>query len=1381
MRLKKGKRVLAIVLAALMVVGIMPTNWAVTDSKAATVTTDIEIPEDGLKAGTTYGDENTISFTVGEDMVQKEGATVNGVEYKYSVQGANNPKDNKGAVPTTGAYFKINAKVTGSVKFIVKKADTKQYHFVEESSLADVNYKGDDGNYVLTITDNEYKFDVEAGKTYYFYLDGSKVQVYGISYSYEKASDFESYDYTVTEDGLKAGQTYGDENIANITVGEDMPGKTCSDEVNGVTYSFFAQGANNPKDNKGAIPTSGSYVKIDAVADGRITFIVKKADTKQYHFVEESSLTDVNYKGDDGNYVLTVTDNEYKFDVEAGKTYYFYLDGSKVSIYGIHMESGTPDLDWSTVAAPVLGEPTADGTKITVPYTAVIGDLGGEKITVDMYKDGELADTQVSAAKGDSGSVTFNMTSSGNYTFKATLSRDGQEDKVSSEVKFDGYVLPLAKPVIDTVTSKGNGAVEVVFSAVPEAESYIVSYSKDGTTYTQGATGTDTTLMVNVPEVDVKYDFKVTAVRGDEQAESDVKSATITAEAQVTWSFITYGNGASASKDKVVSGSANEGSVTIQSESGKIVPASFDGLSFYYTTVPASLNFTLRAKVAVDYWTLSNGQEGLGMMATDKLGGSGWNNSYMAIASKVEYMWDDELADVTTDNTKTKVTQKLGIGSQEKTGVTKDNIGKIEANDTATINENFLSTMYPLEQRYPQATNVLGNESTGKVPADNGNPITEFYLTIQKNNTGYFVTYESVDGSYSVTKKYYDPKALEKIDSENVYAGFFVSRHAQATFSDIKFTTVDPKDDAPAEERPIEKIAVNTSVSSPTATGSAEYTFTFSANCDGSLAIADAKGNVLTDNVEVTANKAVNPLTVTLVKGKNEYKLVFTPSADYVPGDYQVMESYDPVEIPFSVTYKTYGNAGQSIWVAPDANGSGAKSDPMSIYEAVKYVQPGQTIVLKEGTYLLEKTVKVERGISGTEANKIYMVADPDAKTRPVLDFQGMCPGMVLAGDYWYFQGFDVTRSSDGQKGIQVSGNNNVLDLINTYHNGNTGIQISRYLSTDEYDMWPANNLILNCTSYGNADAGYEDADGFAAKLTVGDGNVFDGCISHHNADDGWDLFAKVQSGSIGSVTIKNSIAYANGFLEDGTNAGNGNGFKMGGDSMSGYHVLENSIAYNNKAKGIDSNSCPDIQVKNSISFNNGSNNVAFYTNTASETDFAADGVISYRTENIEKAENISPKGDQATEGSDKYNQIYKDTNYYWTQTGVAGAAIFNDVPATIAEPITGWASVNTKGEQVSADWFESLDTSIEITRGADGKINLNGMLVLTDKAPKGVGARFTAENLTASQEIKVPASIAPQTGDTANIWLYVALMVIAAGLAAGCTVVTIKKKGAAK
>ena len=304
---------------------------------------------------------------------------------------------------------------------------------------------------------------------------------------------------------------------------------------------------------------------------------------------------------------------------------------------------------------------------------------------------------------------------------------------------------------------------------------------------------------------------------------------------------------------------------------------------------------------------------------------------------------------------------------------------------------------------------------------------------------------------------------------------------------------------------------------------------------------------------------------------------------------------------------------------------------------------------------------------------------------------------MIFAGDYWYCQGFDVTNTQDTQKGIQISGSNCVFDNIQAYHNGNTGIQVSRYLTTDEREDWPSNDLILNCTSYGNADIGYEDADGFAAKLTVGDGIVFDGCISYNNADDGWDLFAKVETGSIGSVTIKNCVAYGNGYLEDGTDAGNGNGFKMGGSSITGYHTLINSVAFGNKAKGIDSNSCPDIQVKQSTAFNNESYNVAFYTNAGSKTDFGATGILSYRTKNLTQQEQLKLLQEETT--------IRTTMNYFWNETKQE--------------------STNSEGNVAKDSWFVST-TDPQITRNADGTINMNGFLKLTAEAPEGVGARMT-------------------------------------------------------
>ena len=1347
------RRITALFMAVLMVVGILPLSMLTgifsSKAQARTVTASIDLSK-GLKAGTVYGDESIVKVEVLEDMnFKSEAKEVEGVSYTGIVQGTTNPSPNKGAVPTAGAAFKVTAVTDGKITFVTKGTN-KEYYFVDsEGKVADEN-KG------TSIPTGSLTFEIAAGKTYFFYASGSKVSVYSISYSYNKASDYKKVSVDCTQ-GLKADSVYGDKEIADITVLEDMNFKSEAKEVEGVSYTGIVQGTTNPSPNKGAVPTAGAAFKVTAVTDGKITFVTKGTN-KEYYFVDsEGKVTDEN-KG------TSIPTGSLTFKIEAGKTYFFYASGSKVSVYAISLEKGTPDLDWSKVESPVLETPVVDGSKVSVGWNAPLGDDGGEQLVVNMYSGEKVVDSKIIKGSNSKGTAEFNPTATGDYTFKAVLSRSGEKDKESNEVKAEGFVLPLAAPSNLFATSKGNGKMLIEWDAVPEADSYEVSYSKDGTTYSEAVKATDTKQLLSGLTVGTEYTFKVVAVRNNPATKKEaIVKGTATADEIRKWGSVTYGNGHEDGKDTSkdsITGSALDGSVTIKSASGKIVPDSYDGLTFYYTEIPTTENFILRAKVKVNSWKLSNGQEGFGLMATDRLGGSGWNNQYMAIASKVEYYWDAEENRVSTDDTLDKVTHKLGIGSIEKKGLTTDNIKDIEANKTAVIKANFNSKTTPLELRYPDYKNVIGNAQE-EVRGTVGDAITEMYMTIQKNNTGYFITYESVDGSYKTTKKYYNPKALEYLDSENVYAGFFAARNANVTFSDISITTSNPATDPAPEERPIELIAVNTKVQSPSATGTPDYTFAFTANCDGKLSIADKDGNFIAEDVEVKAKTAVNAANVVLNKGKNDFKLYFTPAEGYIPGEYMAMQSYETKEIDFTVTYKTIGEAGQSIWVAPDAKGSGSKEDPMSIYDAVKYVQPSQQIVLMEGTYKLESSLKIARGINGTAENMIYMVADPAATTRPVLDFQELSTGMIIGGDYWYFKGFDVTRSANAQKGIQVSGNHNTLDQINAYHNGNTGIQISRLNSTDEYENWPSYNLILNCTSYGNADAGYEDADGFAAKLTVGDGNVFDGCIAHHNADDGWDLFAKVQTGSIGVVTIKNSIAYANGYLEDGTDAGNGNGFKMGGDSMPGAHVLDNCISFCNKAKGIDSNSCPDIKIKNSTSIDNESYNVALYTKTAENTDYEATGIISYRTgfdsDTVARTAGLNVKEDLEPKGTQDIKKIYKTTNYFWDTASKT--------------------SVNSEGATVSTDWFKSLDYSAildgvksvgTITRNADGTIALGDVFALTDKAPAGVGADFSHDKLTASVSPVIGESVT--TGDTSNIAFLLALFLMSgAAIAAVC------------
>ena len=1362
MKRQTKRRIMALVMAALMVVGLIPTGFAAKavsaannvytfDASAETAITTAEKKAD-IAAGK-YGTEGYFTLS---------GKVTRGNSSTFSAELAKGADDKEeGALTFT---------VTGTADVVVTATSTGSTN-TSDLALVDASGNKIDGIKAVTGTkpETEIKYTNLAAGTYSIIApkDGENnrgVRVLSAVVT-EIAAAVVTSDYTFDASAETAITTA--EKKADIAAGKygtegyfTLSGKVT--RGNSSTFSAeLAKGADDKEEGALTFTVTGTA---DVVVTATSTGSTNTSDL---------ALVDASGNKIDGIKAVTGTkpETEIKYTNLVAGTYSIIAPKDGENNRGVRIlktvvtqTSGgerPARADWSGVVAPVLGDVTSKDGKITVPFTMVIGYDGADKVVVTMTDEAGKEVASESYAKDTTGaSVTFTPSASGKYTFSIKAVRDGGADKTGAETKTADFVLPLATSAIGSIYNKGNGSVAVEWSAVKEATSYVVEYSNDGKNWASLDAADKTEATIKGLTVGSEYSVRVVAKRGEDTTTSKEATIKVTKEAQQKWGQITYGNGASSSKDSFT-GSANEGKVTIKSASGKLVPASFDGVSFYYTEVPASQNFTLRAKVTVDSWTLSNGQEGFGLMAADKLGGSGWNNSYMAVASKTEYYWNEEAKEVTTDSSATKVSQKIGLASQEKTGVTKDNIAAIEANDTATVQANFKSTSYPLEQRYPEAKNIIGNSTN--TPADAGD-ITEMYLTIQKNNTGYFVTYESVDGSYSTTKKYYDTEALERIDSDYVYAGFFASRNATATFSDITFTTVDPKEDAPAEERPIEKVAVNTYVQSATATGSADYEFLFSANCDGTLSIEDANGEVIVSDVEVKADTLVKPASVTLNKGKNAYKINFTPAEGYKPnGEYSAMESYETVVIDHTVTYKTFGEAGQSIWVAPDAKGSGSKEDPMSIYDAVKYVMPSQQIVLTEGTYKLESPLKIARGINGTADQMIYMVADPDAKTRPVIDFQGLCTGMTIGGDYWYFKGFDVTGSADGQKGLQVSGSHNTLDQIETYHNGNTGLQISRLNVTDTYAEWPSYNLILNCTSYGNADKGYEDADGFAAKLTVGDGNVFDGCIAHHNADDGWDLFAKVQTGSIGSVTIKNSIAYANGYLEDGTNAGNGNGFKMGGDSMPGSHVLENSIAFANKAKGIDSNSCPDIKVKNCTSINNQGANVAFYTNSAKNTDFEATGVISFRTAKEDVAENIKPVGSQ------DLTKIYKATNFYWD---TASKTSFN-TPAA-GEAVT----------TVSADWFASLDYSsildgnksvAGIVRNADGTIALGNIFKLTDKAPAGVGADFSIEKLTKSSNPTIGTPV--PTGDKANTALYVVLIVLSVLALGGVCFYEVKRK----
>lgn len=1114
--------------------------------------------------------------------------------------------------------------------------------------------------------------------------------------------------------GLLKGQTYE----GGISVLADMPYTSNTLEACGVLYEGTVQTPKeNPSPNNGAIPTTGAAVKLVAEKAGKLKVTVSLV-SKVYYFLEETANGPKEVLKFDNTTNTQTGGKVLILPVEAGKTYYLYTHGSKIKMYGITVDYRT-SLDWNKIETPVLGTPSVKGGTISVPYTAQVGGIYAETLDVTMYDaNGKAVNKQSITAEGESGVAEFTPAASGTYSFKAELIRTGEASKVSNTTTSVNFVLPMATPAGLNAENKGRGNVKLTWQAVPEAENYTVYV--DGKVYAEGVTK----LLQKISGLTVgqEYTFGVAAVRGNDISKPAEVKLTITEDAVKTWNYSAFGS----SVDTMSEGGKNNGfsgsydtqdlKVWSMNSKGKLVPNSTDGVAFYYTTIdPETENFTLSADVTVDSWKLTNGQEGFGLMAADRVGenGSGnsfWNNSYMVSATKVEYFWDAEAGQVSDAGD--KYTMKLGVGSQEKIGVTPENLA------ADTVVDDFQTAMRTLETSAVASGqgagtyNMVGGYEAALKDITDVNPQTTFHMTIQRNNTGYFLSYTNAATGETVTNKYYhgdNGDELTRLDENNIYVGFYASRSAKVSFSNMSLTTVAPENDAPAEARPITYVTPNFSIESAKVANNANYEMVYYGNADGVLSITNSKGEAVVSGQHVDAKTKFRVNTV-LEQGSNTFAVEFTPDADYKPAKYSLLSSYDTVKFDFNVTYNVKDRS--YIYVSPDGRsyGSGAKDDPVDIYTAVKSAAPGRTILLKGGTYALDKTVIVERGVNGTADAKIYMIADPEAATRPVLDFQGRCVGMILAGDYWYFQGFDVTRSANAQKGIQVSGSYNTVDNVVTYKNGNTGLQISRYKSTDNWEDWPSYNLILNCTSYLNADAGYEDADGFAAKLTIGEGNVFDGCIAAYNADDGWDLFAKVETGAIGQVVIQNCVAFKNGYVLDENgqevDAGNGNGFKMGGSSISGHHILRNSVSFGNKAKGIDSNSCPDIEAYSSTSYNNESFNVAFYTNDAKNTAFIAKGILSFKDSSNAAgqtvAEQFKPKGTQET-------SAYENAmNYYWR----------------------GENSTNSEGIAATAEWFQNMDMNSAIhggiRRNTDGTINMNGFLAVTSAVPEGVGARMT-------------------------------------------------------
>ncbi|TDE05792.1 right-handed parallel beta-helix repeat-containing protein [Flavobacterium sandaracinum] len=259
-------------------------------------------------------------------------------------------------------------------------------------------------------------------------------------------------------------------------------------------------------------------------------------------------------------------------------------------------------------------------------------------------------------------------------------------------------------------------------------------------------------------------------------------------------------------------------------------------------------------------------------------------------------------------------------------------------------------------------------------------------------------------------------------------------------------------------------------------------------------------------------------------------------------------------------------------------------SNVAELMAAIAKVQGGSTILMNEGTYVMNS--KISLGVSGTP-DKLITLKGQVNQNRPKLDFSAMPEnssnqGIVLTANYWHIKGIDIFKAGDN--GMQVKGNNNLIEFCTFSECADTGLQL---------DSGASNNTILNCDSFFNADSTLENADGFACKLTAGTGNKFIGCRAWQNLDDGWDGYLRGADNI--TTTYTNCWAIKNGYLKNGTKgAGDGNGFKTGGsdDKLLKHNAIyKNCLAVDNVADGFDHNSNRGtVEIYNCSAYNNGRN-----------------------------------------------------------------------------------------------------------------------------------------------------------------------------------------------
>ncbi|MCE9977686.1 right-handed parallel beta-helix repeat-containing protein [Leclercia adecarboxylata] len=556
--------------------------------------------------------------------------------------------------------------------------------------------------------------------------------------------------------------------------------------------------------------------------------------------------------------------------------------------------------------------------------------------------------------------------------------------------------------------------------------------------------------------------------------------------------------------------------ITLESRGGKIAN-SHDGLTFFYTELPTDENFVLQANIRVDQFGPENGAKPAAQEGAGLL-----------------------VRDVLGNPRQ----QPLKTGYEEFPAASNLVMNAIMTQDKKDHQRVKMQAITREGIRHPWGDAGAAIKKQSYKEEVDLSQTPEFRLKLQRTDDGFITAWAPLGSDNWVSKSVPRADLISVQNQEHYYVGFFASRNAKITVTQASLTTT-PAHTVPSTPWQAEPLPLLVQLASGNVSASGDYLLQARANEDGVFSVR--QNEVVIGNEK--AVKAGEMYTLpTRLEQTSTFTVAFTPSQG------------TPVNQQLTVERVANRNTAL-LYAAPDgkADAKGTPDAPLDLATAIALLAPGGKLVLKSGDY---PRSEIPLSASGSR-DKIKTL---QAEGKVVIH------GLLLDASYWHIEGIDVT-----DKSLRVQGSHNLIARVTAYRNGDTGIQISSPEKIGR-PLWASYNRVVDSESYANEDPGKINADGFAVKMRVGEGNRLENCYAHNNVDDGFDLFNKIEDGANGVVVIENSVASNN----------TSNGFKLGGEGQPVAHQIRNSKATGNHLDGFTDNFNPGkLVVENNLAVDN--------------------------------------------------------------------------------------------------------------------------------------------------------------------------------------------------